>query len=455
MVSLEAMAAFLRQQDPNRDWSAGLGQIGGQEKVLRENPSEPIVPSTATLPTPIATSSRIPPEREAPSTTPPHKSSESSETPQHSDSMEIDPISAHYDSDSEEREARKGREQGSLQGAVESEKTLTAGVVPQKVAREEIDLNESAKKQGLMTDEKFQAILDDETKVKETKARPEVPNPVAPPVVKPKPVNRRLVLKADPKADRPKPHRVSQRCLGKWAAKKAKPNTAADLLEIVSEDERETPTKPGEESLPTADPRDSAMVVDDAPQTQGGRSEDTERMVEGLDLASESVEPEGSEEDGTHVENRSTAQEESLAEEEARYQVERKQKGKAVMKKKPSTKKPRIVNTGIVITEAAQRTPSSRREQSDSEYGISEEFESDSDTSTEDEEYKEQQLPNDHRELLHPPAERLRYKRWSVKLTDDVVEEMKLFDSKKLQDAYRTKDDKSKQIKCGKDSRIL
>ncbi|XP_042050259.1 MAP7 domain-containing protein 1-like [Salvia splendens] len=265
MVSLEAMAAFLRQWDPNMDWLAalaGLSQIGGQERVIGENPSEPIVPSTATLPTPIATSSGIPPEREAPSTTPPPKSSEPSETPQHSDSMEIDPISAHYDSDSEEREARKGQEQGSLQGAVESEETLTAGVVPRKVAREEIDLNELAKKQDLMTDEEFQAILDDvnrmeddtavvaegldlasravgeseeaeegnrsesqareeeimpespqpeaergdtsiqaqETKAKETEARPEVPNPVAPPVTKPKAVKRKLVLKGEPKA---------------------------------------------------------------------------------------------------------------------------------------------------------------------------------------------------------------------------------------------------------------
>ncbi|XP_041995849.1 trichohyalin-like [Salvia splendens] len=172
------------------------------------------------------------------------------------------------------------------------------------------------------------------------------PEPEAPPVVKPKPIKRSLILKVDPKADRPKPQRVSQRCLGKSVGHRETGPTTQDPF--LSQAEKE--------------PEEEKDKVD---------------------------------------------------REEVRYREERKRKGKAPMKKKPSTKKPRLVNTGIVITEAAQRTPSSRREQSDSEYEFSEESESASDTSMEDEEYKEQKLPNDHQELLHTPAERLRYKRWT------------------------------------------
>ncbi|XP_042029968.1 uncharacterized protein LOC121776880 [Salvia splendens] len=259
--------------------------------------------------------------------------------------MEVEDIAAYYDSDPEERaeRLRKEKQDHLEESAVEGMPVVEH--VPQETVREEIDLNETAKKQGLMTDEEFVEIMDgvnrreegtasmpegqfsqsvgevdgvqneergtepvesqpkagdDEMQVEEEGPATEIqePEPVAPP--------------GGPKAERPKPTRVSQRCLGKWAAKKAKPNTAAHPLEIVSEDERATPTKPGEESLLAADPRDSAMGVDEAPQTQGGRGEDTERMAEGLDLAFESVEPEGSEENDTHIENRSTAQEESL-----------------------------------------------------------------------------------------------------------------------------------------------
>ncbi|XP_042003838.1 WW domain binding protein 1-like [Salvia splendens] len=123
-------------------------------------PSEPNVQSTVQPTVSIPISAEIPPERKSPSVTVPPESSEPSQTPQQSDSMEVDPISAHYDSDSDEREARKSREQRSLQGDDEPEKTPTAGTVSQGTAREEIDLNETARKQGLMTDGEFQAILD-------------------------------------------------------------------------------------------------------------------------------------------------------------------------------------------------------------------------------------------------------------------------------------------------------
>ncbi|XP_042023051.1 translation initiation factor IF-2-like [Salvia splendens] len=154
MVSLDVMTEFLRQQEPSRDWEAelaGFSRIGGKWSMTGGTPavpaSEPNVQPTAQPPTSIPTSSTIVPERKPPSVTEP---SESAQTPQRSDSMDVDPISAYYDSEPEEREARRRKEEKSQKGGDEPEKTI-----PQETAREEIDLNETARKQGLMTDEEF------------------------------------------------------------------------------------------------------------------------------------------------------------------------------------------------------------------------------------------------------------------------------------------------------------
>ncbi|XP_041997725.1 uncharacterized protein LOC121747688 isoform X2 [Salvia splendens] len=120
----------------------------------------------------------------------------------------------------------------------------------------------------------------------ETVARTEVPGPVAPPVIKPKAVKRKLVLKGDPRAEQPKPKRVSQRCLGKWASSKAKVNTTADLVEILSEEEGTTPTKLGEGSLPATDLEDTAVATETVSQTPSDQGEETTQMAEGPDLAS-------------------------------------------------------------------------------------------------------------------------------------------------------------------------
>ncbi|XP_042038338.1 uncharacterized protein LOC121784243 [Salvia splendens] len=180
-----------------------------------------------------------------------------------------------------------------------------------------------------------------------------------------------------------KPKRVSQRCLGKWASSKAKVNTAADTVEILSEEEGTTPTKPGEGSLPATDLEDTAVATEAVSQTPSDQGEETTQMAEGSDLASAPaghVEPRT---EGTRIstETRPSATdqpskhaEKELEDErdsdEDRYRAERKRKGKE-----------------------------HRREQSDSEYAVSEESESDSDISLENEEYSEQQLPHDHREL--------------------------------------------------------
>ncbi|XP_042035189.1 proline-rich AKT1 substrate 1-like [Salvia splendens] len=122
MVSLDAMAEFLRQQDPNRYWAAalaGFSQIGGKGSMTGETPSEPIMQSTVQPPSSILISSKIPLGRESPSIIAPPESAEPSQTLQQSDSMEFDPISAHYDSDAEEREARRREEEKGQKGGDE------------------------------------------------------------------------------------------------------------------------------------------------------------------------------------------------------------------------------------------------------------------------------------------------------------------------------------------------
>ena len=55
------------------------------------------------------------------------------------------------------------------------------------------------------------------------------------------------------------------------------------------------------------------------------------------------------------------------------------------------------------------REPEERKGFSDSDHTSIEESESESDISLDGEEYHEQQLPDNHRELVHPPMERVVY----------------------------------------------
>ncbi|XP_042038310.1 nucleolar and coiled-body phosphoprotein 1-like [Salvia splendens] len=232
----------------------------------------------------------------------------------------------------------------------------------------------------------------------ETVVRTEEPEPVAPPVSKPKAVKRKLVLKSDPKEERPKPKRVSQKCLGKWTSSKAKANTAADAVEVSSEEERTTPTKPGEESLSATNLEDASTATEVVTPTPSDQGEETDKMAEGLDLASESVGHDEPRDGNAHirVETHPTAQDKPSTQTEKRpeddedgnedkYGEERKKKGKAPVTKKPSRKKQRTVNTGVVITKPDQRASPRRRDPSDSEYTASEESGSNSDVFLEDE----------------------------------------------------------------------
>ncbi|XP_042027087.1 cyclic nucleotide-gated cation channel beta-1-like [Salvia splendens] len=272
MVSLDTMAEFLRLQDPTRNWATELANFNlarGQGRVTGANPTVAIsvtsAQPTSPLPSTILISSTIPqgenPLVEATTSEP----AESSPTHQEMEPMEVEAIAAYYDSDPEERSERLRKEKQDREGGGIVEETPVVEPVRQEIVREEIDLNESARKRNLMTDTEFEAIVeevtrreegtasmpegqvsqsigetegvqdevretepvdfqpeagDDEMQVEEERPATEIQEsePVAPPVIKPKAVKRKLVLKGEPKARQPKPQ--SQRCLGKWAASK-------------------------------------------------------------------------------------------------------------------------------------------------------------------------------------------------------------------------------------------
>ncbi|XP_042059519.1 titin-like [Salvia splendens] len=189
MVSLDAMMTFLRQQDPTRDWTTALtsfGQTGGVGTTSSEAPPTPVSHAAVSVP----------------------------------DSAELDAIATHYDSYSEERKKKSsqvGNREKATSGNIPEGRPFQVvggeGEVPSK-EKEPVDPQVKVGDDRIQVREEGTAS----TEVKDTgteTAEPEVeaPTAVAPQVVKPIPVRRKLVVKADPKADSPKPQRVSQRCL--------------------------------------------------------------------------------------------------------------------------------------------------------------------------------------------------------------------------------------------------
>ena len=331
---------------------------------------------------------------------------------------------------------------------------LTSQAVGKGEATKEAERSEGVAHQSV--EEKTDEQPKRAEQLEEERQDPETHQEEASVVTKPEPVKRRLVLKNDPKAERQKPQRVSQRCLGKWKSNNAGANTAADAVEVSSEDEKTTPTKPGEEPS-NASQEDTQMATGTVSATPTDQEENTDKVAEGLDLASESVgrEEAARSDTSTRVVTKPTTQEdvstqadgdtEAMEIEETKYIQERKRKGKAPVKKKQVMKKQRTANASIVI-----REPEEKERSSDTDYTSSEDSDSESDISLEGEDYHEQQLPDNHLELVHPPVERIVYRRWRVTLTDELMEDMKHFDTQKLQDAFDNKDDSSKQVKCGK-----
>ncbi|XP_042003791.1 uncharacterized protein LOC121752760 [Salvia splendens] len=263
MVSLDAMMAFLHQQDPNRDWTTALtsfGQTGGVGTTSSEAPPAPVSHAAVSVP----------------------------------DSAEHDAIAAHYDSDYEERKKKSSQGKTTPEGSEGTEKTPEAeplvggeGEVLSK-EKEPVDPLVKAEDDRIQVREEGTAS----TEVKDTGTETAEPEVEAPQIVKPIPVRRKLVVKADPKADSPKPQRVSQRCLGKWASSGAKPNTAEDPIEIASEEERATPKEAEGEPVQATDQEDTGVSpVQNEPGTT------TEGMAGGPNLTSESGRSAGSEKD--------------------------------------------------------------------------------------------------------------------------------------------------------------
>ncbi|XP_047943084.1 microtubule-associated protein RP/EB family member 1-like [Salvia hispanica] len=336
MVPLDALAAFLRQQDPNRDWTttlAGFSLTGGMPATSNPTPTATTEnPPTTTPRTSIPTSEQI-------STTVTAQSEPSHPSPIHqqTEPLDVSPLSAYQDPNWGETEEKESGERASASEKEEAEEIMATEAKIDEAEREEIDLNAMARRQGLMTEDKFQAVLgkgdrivvnpegvaevldlasqavgkgeatkeaersegvvrqsvEEKTDVQpekaeqleEEKQEPETHQEEASVVTKPEPVKRRLVLKNDPKVERQKPQRVSQRCLGKWKSNKAGANTAADAVEVSSEDEKTTPTKPGEEPS-KASQEDTQMATRTVSARPTDQEENTDKVAEGPDLAS-------------------------------------------------------------------------------------------------------------------------------------------------------------------------
>ncbi|XP_041995736.1 uncharacterized protein LOC121745857 [Salvia splendens] len=154
MISLDAMAEFLRLQDPTRNWAAELAnfsQIRGQGNITA--PSE--IP-----PAPVSHAEEQSEEGSSSATAP----SETS-VPY---SAELDAVAAYYDSDPEERKKRTSQEETTHEGSGETERTPTMETVRQERVRKEIDLNESAQKRSLMTDTEFESIVEEVNRREDT-----------------------------------------------------------------------------------------------------------------------------------------------------------------------------------------------------------------------------------------------------------------------------------------------
>ncbi|XP_042032300.1 uncharacterized protein LOC121779008 [Salvia splendens] len=398
MISLDAMAEFLRLQDPTRNWAAELAsfsQIREQGSMTAASPAvaisvtsaHPTVQPPPTIPVPLT----IPQEKNPFVEAAIAETEELSPVDQETESLDDKAISAHYD----ERAERLRKENQDREGGNMAEETPTVETAHQVRVREEIDLNESAQKHNLMTDTEFVSIVEEvyrredtalmaegldlasrpvggiekaipgtipegqtsqsvgearEVQSEEKEPEPvnpqveagddgmqvgeevptveiQVPEAVAPPILKPQPVKRQL------------------------AASRAQANTAENPVEIASEEEQDTPKKAEGTSTQATDQEDIGISP-----VQNEQGAEIEGVAEGPDLAPGSVRLEESNDVDAQAPGETTL---PAQEEEAQYQRTRKRKGKAPIQKNSVTKRARLANTGIVITEPPQRTPPS------------------------------------------------------------------------------------------------
>ncbi|XP_041999923.1 cell surface glycoprotein 1-like [Salvia splendens] len=383
-----------------------------------------------TVPTPsIPTPSEPSQQETAPSETP--------KQPQ-TKPLDVSPLSAYQDLGTEEEIAEGQRIPEEKESEMEREfQSILDGVTGRKESAVEMaegpdlaskavgDSNTPESTWKLEGESAQPVLVDTEPKVPVVQHEAEKPT-----VIKSKVVKRKLVLKDNPKDERQKPKRVSQRCLGRGLTRKAGANTASETVTISSDEEGVTPTKPEEKPMPAADQEDTlekAEVVPPTPTSQKvgtptkPREDPSDTPLDKSVINTQATEP-------TAQEKPSASTEKKPAEEteEERYLQERKRKGKA---------------------------HSRREEISDEDYTSNDEPDPEDDVSLEDEEFREQPLPNDHSELVHPPVERVEYVSWQIDLDDDLMEDTKHYNTTKLQDSFDDKEDNSKQIKCGKSSR--
>ena len=219
-------------------------------------------PTATTMNPPITTPDTSNPtsEKTSPTTTAPSAPFNPSPEHQQTEPLDVSPLSAYQDPNWGETEDKGGGGKASESKKDEAEE-IRATEADIDAEKEEIDLNETARKQGIMTEEEFQAVLgkgdrivvnpegvaevldlasqavgkgettkeaeksevvvhqsvEERTDEQPEKAEqpeeegqePDTHHGEASVVTKPKPVKRRLVLKNDPKAERKKPQRVS------------------------------------------------------------------------------------------------------------------------------------------------------------------------------------------------------------------------------------------------------
>ncbi|XP_047949238.1 brain acid soluble protein 1 homolog [Salvia hispanica] len=170
--------------------------------------------------------------------------------------------------------------------------------------KEEIDLNKMAKKQGLMTDDEFQAVLSKGDRIvvnpegvaevldlasqavgrgETTMEADESEGVVHQSVEEMTEEQPEKAEQLEEERQEPETHQEEAPVSNKAGA-----NTAADAVEVSSEDEKTTPTKPGEKPS-KASQKDTQMATGTVSSTPTDQKENADKVAEGLDLASESV----------------------------------------------------------------------------------------------------------------------------------------------------------------------
>ncbi|XP_047949467.1 mucin-2-like [Salvia hispanica] len=96
MVPLDALAAYLKQQDPNKDWTttlAGFSLAGGMSAI--PNPTQTATTMNPPMTTP--TTSNPTSEKTSPTATAPSEPSNPSPKHQQTEPLDVNPLSAYQD----------------------------------------------------------------------------------------------------------------------------------------------------------------------------------------------------------------------------------------------------------------------------------------------------------------------------------------------------------------------